>query len=459
MKRWARAVLCGVVIAASAAPAGAESFKQVLTDAINNSPEIMTQRRVLRQLDETVAQARAGMLPTITGSASVGHTVSRSAQSRATDNSSPASIGLSASQPLFDGWQTENAIAAAVANVDAGRLTLMATEQSVALEAIEAYVAVIQAQETVRLARSNVEVIARQLDATRARLEVGEVTRTDVAQAEAQLADSRANLRSNEGDLRSAAEEFERVVGYPPTNLEPLPQLPVMPSSREEAEEVALERNPTYLATFAAERAASFGVDQAYGALYPQVSVNGDVTSSSTQVYGSDGASVSGSATLTVTVPFYSGGAQRSRVRSSAQLVRQRAHERETARRQLLRDVGVNWESLLTARATIAANAEQVQAQQIAFRGVQEEARVGSRTTLDVLNAEQDLLDARVALVNSRSDEQIAAYRLLFSMGTLTSETLGLEVARYDPVEPYNESQRFSLEYPDPEDDAWMENY
>ncbi len=458
MMRWAKAAVCCAVLSAIAAPAWSQTFTEALSDALENSPEVLAQRQALRQLDESVAIARAGMRPTIAGDASVGWSATNPTDAD-TSYTTPSSIGLSASQPLFDGWQTENAVAGAEALVDAGRLQLISTEQSVILSAIQAYVDVIQAQENARLARNNVDVIARQLEATEARLQVGEVTRTDVAQAQARLAESRAFLRSSEGDLRSAAEEFERVVGYPPTNLSPLPPLPVLPGSVEEAEEVALERNPDYLQTFAAERAAQFGVEEAYGALLPQVTLSGNISQSTSTAFDYGDSTLSGTATVTVTVPFYSGGALRSSVRSNAAAAQQRAQEREQARRQLLRDVGVNWETLLTARATIVANAEQVEAQRIAFLGVQEEARVGSRTTLDVLDAEQDLLDARVALVNSRSDEQIAAYQLLSSMGTLSAETLGLEVERYDPVGPYEDSQRFTLGYPDVDDDAWMENY
>ncbi|MCI4663407.1 MAG: TolC family outer membrane protein [Neomegalonema sp.] len=460
MKRFAQAALCCAALVAGAGSAAAETFRGALEAALKNSPTVLAQREVLRTLDEAVAAARAGMRPTVAATASIGATKSHGPTGET--DTTPTSVGVTASQPLFDGFQTDHAIAAADASVEAGRFTLHAVEQSVLLAAVEAYVNVIKAQQNLRLARNNVAVIAKQLEATRARLSVGEVTRTDVAQAEARLAESRANLRSREGDLRSAAKEYERVVGVPPRKLARLPALPVLPKTLKEAEAIALKRNPTYLAALSAEKSAAFTVDRAKGALLPQVSLSSSATVSSTDAFGSGphAGTVAGSATVTVTVPIYSAGTLRSTIRSSAAVKRQRAHERDEARRQLLRDLGVNWESLKTARATITANIEQVEAQRIAYRGVREEARVGSRTTLDVLDAEQALLDARIALVTARADRQIAAYRVLAQLGLLTIETLGLKVKRYDPKKPYKDSQKVYADHPrDKDDKEWMKRY
>ena len=459
MKRFITAALCCAAVAAAGASAGAETFKGALSTALTNSPEVLAQREVLKQLDEAVEFAKAGWRPTIAATGSVGYTAS-DGPTGSTDTI-PASVGASISQPVYDGFQTRNAVAAAEANVAAGRYALLAVEQDILLAAAEAYVAVLQAEENVRLARNNIEVISRQLDATEARLEVGEVTRTDVAQARAALAQSRANLRVREGQLRNAREDFERIVGIPAGSLSPLPPLPVLPGSLAEAEDIALQRNPTFLSSIAALDAAVFGVEQARGALLPQVSVSGSTSLSSTRLFGPGGeaGTLAGEATLSVSVPIYTAGTLRSAVRSNSAIEAQRVYERDQARRQLLRDIGVTWEDLLTARATIVANAEQVDAERIAFEGVREEARVGSRTVLDVLDAEQELLDARIALVNSRSDEQVAAYRLLAQMGVLTIETLGLDVERYNPDEPQASISVGAVQEAGGDDSDWMQRY
>lgn len=437
----AAALSAALALGVGAPTASAEDLRSTLETALRTNPDLQSQYETLRGLNEDVSLARSGLRPSLTGTGSAGYSYTDNSESFTGDaDTRPTSVTVTASQPLFDGFQTQNAVKSAFAGVRSGRETVRQTEQITLLNAITAYIGVVQAAENVDLGKNDLRLNRRSLQAARDRFDVGEVTRTDVAQAEASLAASQANLAQQQGSLRSARETYLRAVGVRPGELAPLPPLPELPRSLEEAREIARRNHPSILAARAAVSSASFSVDQARGALLPQVDLQASGTAASESVNDTSGLRTA-SATVNVTVPFYQGGALRSNVRRNQALESQRFQELRSVTRQILESVGIAWEDLQTSRATIQSNRAAVRANQIALDGVREEAKVGSRTTLDVLEEQQRLLDSQVALVNSRSGEQVNAYTLLSAIGVLSIERLSLDVARPDVEAQYQSVQ------------------
>ena len=324
----------------------------------------------------------------------------------------------------------------AKSGVQAGRAGLTSTEQDVFLGTITAYMDVFRDQAVLDLNQRNVEVLTRQLDATRDRFEVGEITRTDVAQAEAALSASIARRTLAEAQLTASRAEYEKLVGSAPSNLAGPPGLPVLPSSEEEARAMALAANPNLDAAKHTEVAAGQGVKGAVGALLPSADARGEIS------YTDDASQfatfvrvkqVSGQ----ITVPFYQAGRAYSEVREARQTHRQRRLEVVESQRQVVEQSASSWATFKAVQSTIESREEQVRANEIALDGVRQEAIVGSRTTLDVLEEEQRLLDSRVELVRAKRDQQVAAYELLSVVGGLTATKLELPVAVYDPDTNY----------------------
>jgi outer membrane protein/adhesin transport system outer membrane protein len=279
-------------------------------------------------------------------------------------------------------------------------------------------------------------VLSRQLQASRDRFEVGEITRTDVSQSESRRARATADRSAAEGTLRSARAVYERVVGEPPVNLVPPVLRFFLPATREETVELAEARNPDVLTAIAVERASRDQIDIANSDRLPQLSIVGNAErgwEQSTLSDRSDAAAV----IAQLRIPLYQGGAVSSRVREARQTAGQRRIEIDQARRQSREAAIRGWETLNAARATITALEAQVRASEIALEGVRQEALVGSRTTLDILDAEQELLDAQVGLVRARRDEAVASFQLLSAVGQMTAPALGLSVDQYDPQVNY----------------------
>lgn len=441
------------------ATAKAETLADALVMAMETDPNLAAARANLQALDENVAQARAGQRPTITGGASAGTVYSR--RNTPTSNQStrnPIDLNVTATQNLYDGGQTANAVESAYATVLGGRYDLIQVEQETLLAAVSAYVEVLRLTQNVEIAQNNVRVINEERIAARNRLEVGETTVTDVAQAEARLAEAEANLAQFRGLLGQARQTYRRAIGAPPTDLAPLPPLPTLPASLDEAQAIADRNHPQIGAARRAVDAASAAVRQAMGAKLPQVDLSASA-SSGREGINSDSRETDLSATLNVTVPIYQGGVLNSEVRQAQALASQRRAELQDATRLIFEDVGVAWENLMSTRATIRANREQIRAAEIAFNGVQEEAKAGARTTLDVLDAEQELLEARVALVDSISEEYIASYELLSAMGLLTASHLGLDVEPYDPDPAYQGVQGLNVGWDDDDDTEWRHSW
>ncbi len=429
----------GLVLSlATVSPASADTLEDALVAAYNSNPDLRAERANLRSIDENVAQAISGWRPTISLSASAGLTTRRSAPSfgAPTQDLEPIQGAATITQPVFTGFQTLNSFRQSQAQVRAGRANLISVEQQTLLSAVTAYIDVWRDTAVVNLNQNNVAVLRKQLEASQDRFSVGEITRTDVAQSEARLSGAISALITSESQLTNSRAAYARIVGNSPGTLEPPPALPPLPATQDEALGVARSNNPDLVRAKNNERAAAFAVAVARGSLLPQLSFQGQLAhAEDTSIGGSqsDEKSITGQ----LSWPFYQGGRVQSQIRQARQIKRQNQALIVSAERQVVEGVATAWSSLATARATIESDREQVRANEIAYEGVQREAEVGSRTTLDVLDAEQELLDARVALVSSQRNEVIAGYQVLSSVGHLTAERLELPVETYDPLRNY----------------------
>lgn len=422
------------------AVANADSLNDALVKAYQSNPELLAERANLRATDESVAQAIAQWRPTITinGDYSKIESKSKTDPSVVTveTKTRPWGADITATQTVFAGGRILAQRRQADATVRAGRARLHSTEQSIFLDTISSYMNVVRDEATLGLNQQNVDLLKKQLEAARARFQVGEITRTDVAQAEARLSAGQASLTSAEAALKASRLFYEKTVGEAPATLEKKPAVPAIPANEQEARDVANANNPTLIAAREGEKASEYAIDFAVGRLLPTVSVQASYGKSG-QERGFETIGEDKRLTATASVPLYQGGAEWSQIREARERNNKARLDTETARRATDEGVSNAWESYRAAKASSDANREQVRAAEIAFEGVQQELEVGSRTTLDVLNQQQELLNARVALVRSERDEVVAGYALLASVGHLTAKELGLPVELYDPVENY----------------------
>lgn len=435
----AAAVLLGC--AAASGGAGAQSLEDTLVKAYQNNPSLKADRARLRATDETVPQAISSWRPTVSLSGAVGHEVNDTTSTSApksADVTDPRSATLSITQNLYRGGRTEAAIEQAERNVEADRARLGATEQTVLLSAATAFANVVRDQAVLDLNTNNERVLQRQLEATGDRFRVGEVTRTDVSQAESRLARARADRISAEGSLADSRASYENVVGEKPPVLKPAAPLSGLPPTLEGAVDSARSSNFTVRQARAVEDAAKSNVDLVSGELLPTVSLTGEVGSSreaATRFSETDSASI----TANVSIPLYSSGSVSARVRAAKETVSQRRDEYNQSVRDAIETTTSAWQALKTARAQINAFSSAVSATRIALEGVREEANVGSRTVLDVLDAEQEHLDAQVGLVRAQRDELVASFQLRQAIGELTAAKLSLPVEVYDVEKHYKD--------------------
>ncbi len=420
----------------------AQSIEDALAKAYMTNPTILSQRAGLRATDEEVPQALANWRPSVEVTSSVGASVVGANTSTGTDRHQsrrPADVGISLTQPLFRGGRTLASTSEGENNIRAARARLLDTEQTVLLEAATAYLNVYRDQAVLELNRNNEQVLQRQLEATRDRFEVGEITRTDVHQAEARRARAKADRIQSEGDLETARANYLNVVGDAAGGRLTLPDaLKALPASGEEAVKLAIVNNPGVIASEFDRRAALDNVDDVWGELLPQLELNASSTRE-LQASTERSARTTHEVTLNLTVPIYQQGDVYSRLREARQQAAEDTLTIDLQRRDAAEAATSAWESLVTARARVDAFQSQIEASTVALEGVQREAEVGSRTVLDILDAEQELLDSRVAHARAQRDEFVAAYQLLESIGQLTAKDLGLAVDLYDPREHYNE--------------------
>lgn len=440
-RRLAASGLALMVGIAAPVMANAENLADALTSAYKNSGLLTQYRAVLRAADEDVAVAVAALRPVIGWSGSVEHSQARVMTSsllapRNTEGTS-VSVGLGLEWLLWDGGASKLTVEAQKEAVLATREALIGVEQNVLLQAVDAYMSVRSTSETVALRQNNVRVITEELRAAKDRFDVGEVTRTDVAQAEARLAAARSAFAQAQGDLVAAQEYFVEAVGRRPGALTPPPAVPATAKTMSEAKAIAVRTHPDVKRAQHEATAADLAVAITQASVKPKVSLNSNLGLE--ENFDSRNFSKAGSISLQASGPIYAGG-------QISALYRQAIANRDAARATLLvttrtaeREVGTAFSNLKVARAARAALEQQVRAATVAFRGVREEATLGARTTLDVLNAEQELLDARASLISARNSEYVAAYALLETMGLLTTEHLKLKVQRYDAAAYYNQ--------------------
>lgn len=438
-----------MLLVLSAFPATAEilTLRDALGIAYQTNPQLAGEQAQLRATDENVAQANAGWRPTVNAQASFGIEKTETSPPNFFSPNGllyPLTSQVTVSQPLYRGGRTFAEVARAKAQVRQERARVIAIEQNVLLNAVNAYVNVVRDSATYQLQVSNVAALQKQLDAARTEFKYGEVTKTDVAQAEARLAGAQAGLVTAQGQLSASRAAFTQVIGRQPELLQEYPPYPDLPANKNDAMFAALKLNPNILAAHENEQAAKFAVDDAEGALAPQVSLQGQYQYSLSQLnkssIGSDTNTHVAAIVGQVTVPIYQGGAEWAAIKQQKELHGQSQLQIFDAERQVRQAVETAWQSLQAARAAIAANLAQVKADQIAYEGVQKERKAGTRTVLDVLNAEQELLNAELAVVVSRHDAYLAAHQVLAAAGLLTAKSLGLKVKLYDPTEHYNDA-------------------
>ncbi len=437
------ALALGVVVGGAAGTAWGQTLEEALAQAYANNPALGAQRARLRAVDESVPQALSGYRPTVRATAGI---------SRATGNSTfeggstgseanPKSVGIAATQPLYDATVAP-AVRRAERLVEAQRATLLSSEQQTLLNAAQSYLDVVQNQAVLELQANNVQVLRRQLDAARDRFRVGEYTRTDVSQSESRLAQSIAARISAEGTLEASRAAYQRVVGSMPGTLKaPKPRFR-LPATLDEVVEMARANNPSVLAASYTESAQREAVDQQYGRLLPTATLSAQGQrvydpgrTSGIELNRTDSAQV----VAQVTIPLYQAGLPEALVREAKHSANQARLQIEDARRQATEGAISAWQSLQTARASTESFQAQIKAAEIALEGVRQEAQVGSRTVLDVLNQEQELLNARVNLVRAQRNEMVAAFTVLGAIGQLTAQQLALPVQYYDDETHYRQ--------------------
>ncbi|MFZ3032945.1 MAG: TolC family outer membrane protein [Parvibaculum sp.] len=423
-------------------PASAENLTDALVAAYQSNPDLMSARAQQRATDEQVPQALSGWLPSVTAQGSYGAARDRykvtSGAAAITQHTRPLTGAVTLDQNVFAGGRTVASTNAAEYTVMAGRNVLMNTEQQTLLNVVAAYMDVIAGQSVVELTKNNVDVLSRQLAATKDRFRVGELTRTDVAQSEARLSGSRTALTQAEAQLTAARSAYAKVVGHAPDKLDKPASSSMIPQSEEQAREAALNANPVIQAARNSEKARRSAISVAKSALLPSVDVQAQYS------YGREAASgihvgEETSVVGVLTIPLFQGGAAYSRVREAKELHNQSMIDIAVAERAVNESVANAWEAVRSARASIISSEEQVKANEIALEGVKQEEEVGSQTTLDVLNAEQELLNARVTLVSAQRNLAVADYGLLAATGQLTAKSLNLPVKYYDPQENYDD--------------------
>lgn len=444
------------------APALADTIEAALVRAYQNNPQLNAQRAQVRSTDENVPQALSGYRPKIAVTASAGAqyqnftttqggTTTDLVKQNFNGVDSPRAVGISATQTLFNGYQTGNKTRAAESQVSGSREALRVLEESVLLSAATIYMDYLRDAAIVEVQRSNVRVLEQTLKQTQDRFNVGEVTRTDVAQSEAQLAAGKTQELTAESQLTTTRSNFRRIIGNEPQGLQPgSPVDRFLPGALPAAVELSLVENPNVTA-------AMFGIDVNYlqvkiaeGALLPTVTAQVSVQQAYEQqltTYQTLGAS----AIIQASIPVYQGGAEYSLIRQSKENLSQQRLVLEQTRDQARANTVTAWGQLQAGIAQVSSAQSQVTASEIALNGVREEAKAGQRTTLDVLNAQQALVNARVALVTAQHDRVVASYSVLATIGRLSPQVLKLNTTVYDPSVHYQQVRDswFGLRTPD----------
>jgi outer membrane protein len=445
---WSGRVLLAALLATAGLPAlgvgagRAETVNGALVKAYLTNPDINTQRAAVRVADENVPKANAGYLPTVEAQGSVALARAQANEILPNGSSTPSSTfsyyprgyGVSASETVFNGNRTVNSISQAESQVLGAREQLRNTEQNTLFSGVSAYMDVLEDTAILDLDRNNVQVLQEQLRETRDRFTVGEVTRTDVAQAEASLATGQATAISAEATLQAAVARYRQVIGDQPTSLAPVkPIVRPLPKTLPEAISISQIEHPSIGASLHGVDAAELQIKIAEGALYPTIGLSASLT----QQFDANGTPglhlLNGQVMGQINIPIYQGGAEYATTRQAKESLSQQEMQTDSLRNQVRQAVVAAWGQNEASFGVVRAARAAVSANEVALTGVREEAKVGQRTTLDVLNAQQALLQARTSLVQAEHDQVVNSYALLSAVGRLNIPTLGLAVAEYDP--------------------------
>jgi outer membrane protein len=437
------------LVFAAPAPVGAETLNGALTKAYRANPVLNSDRAGVRAQDENVPRALSQLRPRVKTDTFLGAERRRSVNNATDINNgdyldpvftesiqnnrgAPRSAILSVEQPLFDGLKAINSTRAAEANVYAARQRLRLTESRVLLDVVSAYMNVMRDTAILRLHESNVSVLGEQLRQVKERYAAGQITLTDIAQAEARLSAGRAQAAAARATMEASIGTYKKVVGDEPNKLVPASPIDnLLPKTREEAERIALVEHPIACAALHDADAADLQVLVAEGDFMPTFSLVGNVYTQS-DIDGRGNRAVGAQVLGKLSIPLYSGGETSARVRQAKETAGQKKFDVDVARAELMSLVRANWGSLEAAKAQVTAAQAQVKAAERALTGVREEAKAGQRTTLDILNAQYELLGARIGLVLAQRDRVVASYGVMAAAGRLSAATLGLKVEEYD---------------------------
>jgi outer membrane protein len=496
LRGGAALVIAFLVVTVFGRPASAETLEEALADAYLVNPVLNAERARLRATDEQVALAKSGLRPFIFGTADTAFLNTTTTIDRRRNNLSsdfglltgpvdqpfptqnpmttgaipldeafgqgeageddgvthPRGYAVNLTQPIFQGFRNLNAIREAKATVQAAREVLRSVEQTVLLDATTAYVNVVRDQAIVRLRENDVTVLSEQLKATRDRFEVGEVTRTDVAQAEARRAEALATLAAAQANLKTSRATYEQIIGHPPGNLVTPPSIRhLLSPSLNDAMTLGDGENPIILAAVYNEESSLYVVQRIMGEMLPEVTLEAQYSQRfdlGSTIESQEQTRVMGR----LNVPFYQGGSVSARVRQAKETNNQLKKEVEDARLRVHADVIAFWGILQSSGPAISSAEAAVAANKIALTGVREEEKVGQRTTLDVLDAQRELLNSQIGLVTALRDRIVAEYSLYAAIGRMDAQTLGLPVPYYDPIEHYDivKNKWFGLRPPPP---------
>ncbi len=447
----------GAMTAATAllasSPALADTLREALATTYRVNPTLNAERESLKANDADVAIARAGGRPTVSGQIGINRDLTRRGVLQTTASKGPQLTGgVDVSLPLYSGGSVRNSVRAARTRVEAGRATLRAIEGDVFTEAVAAYMDVMRDRATVELNANNVKVLETNLEATRDRFQIGDLTRTDVAQSEARLSLARSRLFLAQGRLTASEENYRRVIGQRPGNLAPPPPLPPLPATADEAVRVALANNPDFIAITRQAEAARYDVSVARAQRLPTVSgvASGTYVNTLRGAPGINPTTFEETRTGTETsvglvgrVPLYQGGLPAARIRQSQAIEGRLLEQRIETERSVVSVTRSAFADYKAALEAISSNELAVKANELALEGVRAENSVGTRTILDVLDAEQELLNSQVLLVTARRDAYVAGFQLLNAMGQAEADDLGLEGGPlYDPLGNYRQVAR-----------------
>ncbi|MHB2265332.1 TolC family outer membrane protein [Aliihoeflea sp. PC F10.4] len=452
MLRYRRFLLSAAIASSvvfAAVPAGAETILGALSKAYENNASLNSARAGVRVTDETVPIAKSGWRPTVGAQGQINY------QTQSGNEIFTGSFGVSIQQSLFDGFQTSNNVSAAEARVRAAQQSLKNTEQNILFNAASAYMDVIRDRQIAVFQERNLAQLGEQVRAANSRFEVGEGTRTDVAQADASRASAIAQLAAARAQAQASAALYRQIVGEDPNSLSAAsPLANLLPGGVEAAYTIAAGQHPAILATQHLVDAAGFSVKAAEGALLPSLSASAGVSTTYRDGGSGGGGAIpdlpgvdlgGGSSTtnsanvgVNLTIPIYQGGRTSGQVRLSKEELGQARIEVDVTRDQVRQAVTAAWTQYIASREAVDANRQLVSAAQLALNGVTEERNVGQRTTLDVLNAQADVINAQINQASAERDVVVASYAILSATGRLTASNLGLGVTLHRPEEHYD---------------------